>query len=147
MIFHYQVYKNNKIYMTNSLNEFLTDDSCILAGTKVIDKVGGPNMVIVGLSSHPNYVENDKLKSTTYLCQKVFVNVERKSFGELNEEFSGNDNRFSYFFFKDLYEEIKIYDIRPNCSNELYLICKYWSNQDNEYKYVNKTLPELEIIL
>jgi len=132
--------------MTDNPRALITKDNLILAGTKVRDKSGGPSMVIVGFSDHPNFVHNEKLNSKVYLYQKVFVNINNKTFEELNENLNGEDSVFTYFFFVDLFEEVKISDFRPACSNILYITCKYWSEKDSEYKYVNKIFPELEVI-
>lgn len=125
--------------------EIITSENTILAGTKVIDKSGGPNMVIVGFAPNTYEVVNKKFVPKPFARQKVFVNMGRKTIGELNNGIVMSDKKFTYFFFNDIFSEIKIRTYTPS-SDMLQIICKYWSEPDNEFFYVNKTLPELEVI-
>lgn len=125
--------------------EIITSENIILAGTKVMDKSGGPHMAIVCFSADRNLVYNQKFKTPVFLKQKVFVNKERKTINELSNSANTNNNIYIYIFFRDIYSEIK-FDSYCSGSDTLYIICKYWSSQDNDFLYVNKTLPELETI-
>ncbi len=131
--------------MLTGINDLLIKENTILAGTRVTDKSGGPNMVIVSFSSEMNDIVNQKFIPKKPLRQKVFVNKERKTITELTNGLIRYNKRCTYFFFSDIFTEI-IINSYSSCSDVLYIICKYWSDKDGEFVYVNKTLPELETI-
>ncbi|WP_159635689.1 hypothetical protein [Sphingobacterium composti Ten et al. 2007 non Yoo et al. 2007] len=131
--------------MTNNFKDIITEENLLLAGTKVVDKSGGPIMLIVGFSSDTNEVINQKFKPKKFIRQKVFVNKDRKSITELTNGRIVYNKRYTYFFYTDIFSEMIINSYSLG-ADILYIICKYWSDKDNEFLYIYKTLPELEAI-
>ena len=131
--------------MTDNFKDIITEDNLILAGTKVVDKAGGPLMVIVSFSSVTSEVINQKYKPKIFGRQKVFVNREGKTIRELSNGRVSNDKKYTYFFFTDIFSEIETSYRSP--ADLLFIICKYWSDTENDFIYVNKTLPEIEKVL
>lgn len=132
--------------MIKDNSNIVTAENTILAGTMVRDKSGGPKLLIVGFSLHPNEVEEGKLKYQSYLDQKIFINKDRKTLEELNKNLVGDENVYNYFYFLDVIQELTIADFKPKCSDLLYIVCKFWSDKNEDFVYVNKYLTELELV-
>lgn len=122
--------------------ELVTQDQFIYAGTKIVDKAGGPIMSIAGFDKTSDSVNsNGQLKTSLY--QKVFVNLKGLTYDQLG--IKGNLNsQHHYFYFTDLLDaNLSDYVVE---SYRLFIICKYWSNQVGDFVYVNKNLSEIEPI-
>lgn len=133
----------------NSLSN-LTDETYLVAGFKVVDKAGGPVLVVIGFTDK-SYALDDKTNqpNTEYIFLKVFININRKKHNEL----TGAKHEFvnSYYFFKDVLSEWDKSEFWPmsnekDRSNCLYLVCKFWDNQASKFIYSLKSLVEVETI-
>lgn len=119
----------------------ILNESFLLAGSKVIDKAGGPSLVVVGFTNYEDTITDTgvlKYKNQVYL--KVFLNLQRKADNLLFPE--GNSNSISsYHFFNDIADD---WSLLSTSNDKLLLVCKYWNKEDENFTYVLKSLVEVE---
>ncbi len=117
-------------------------ETFLFAGFKVVDKAGGPNLVVVGFTNYNDTISNvGKIVFPNQIFLKVFLNIQRKPMNLLCE--GGDSREVTYFFFKDVADEWSRFD---TAANELHLVCKYWNSKDEDFIYILKSIIEVETI-
>jgi hypothetical protein len=164
-----QKIENNLEQTTDKLYE----NNYLYAGVKVRDVAGGPEMVIVGFVSE---LKVDPYSTMEVLPEKIFLRSNNHSNVQIvwlfQKVFYNRDSLPTHHFIgQDRYEkDVKGWKFIPDIisyfylinnqvikdwlpwghgnhfSNELIALCKYWSNKDEEMKYVFKTHRDLELV-
>lgn len=113
----------------------------LIAGFKVTDKAGGPELFVTGFTYKVDTVSSSgELKNKNYVFQKIFINIEKKTDKELFED--GDENEINnYHFFYDIAD---LWKNRDAGDNKFFFICKYWSKTESKFIYELKTYVEIE---
>jgi len=132
----------------------------LIAGFKVVDKAGGPELVVIGfLTNLPSikdfYLFGDELRynspsyqNTTPVFQKVIFNREKLTYYKFMEKKNDQNDDFvsNFIFFRTLLTEKKdLYRYRDFCDS-LYFLCKYWNDRIQDFQYFIKLPNEVRII-
>lgn len=147
--------KNNEVVKTqNEASDILKD--VLVAGFKVRNKAGGPDMLLLGFiiqypeggnfSFEPNKITSiTKNWHTAYHKREIFpkVSYNRNNVPTIVYVDPEKKEVFNYWFFRSVHADITRAD---STSNTVFAVCKRWSGKEEDYVHTIIGLHELEII-
>ncbi len=124
------------------------DDEVLVAGTKVISKLGGPSMIIIGFCEGApppdasfstgliKWKNHDGSLGQMVVYPKILANVHRKSTKDLGLY---GDSFPDCFYYKGLNDD------KPSNSGVAQAIVKYWSKKADDFVHSVVSLTEIEL--
>lgn len=117
-------------------------DGYIIAGARVRDKVGGPDLLVIGFSNYNDTIAADgTIKYRQQIYDKVYVNFTKKTDFELYGG-SYSSEEISDFHFFNLINDTR----RSTGSKTFNVICKFWDRKQEQFQYISKKIFEIEEI-
>ncbi|MBX0332995.1 hypothetical protein K3G39_07070 [Pontibacter sp. HSC-14F20] len=128
--------------MNKAVTNHLLFNHQLIAGFKVRNKIGGPIMLVHGfIHNHTNLDHRIDSRVAVGSYAKMQLNKDGLTYKQIYNRTNTSDDVPPFIFYKDLFSTEP-----DSAGSNLLIVCKYWSDKENDFVLIVEKLHELKIV-